>query len=174
MASTSQGSFAVQESKVQLKGLDFIELYVGNALQSAHFYWNVFGFVPVASLGLETGVRDHVSIVLQQGQVNLVLTAPLEASGPIAKHVHLHGDGVKDIAFRVANATVAFHRAVQWGARPVMEPTVFQDEQGCVTKATVAIYGDTTHSFIQYDHFEGVFFPGYKPIGAFSTAQVGR
>ena len=166
MSFTSQGYFAVQESKVQLKGIDFIELYVGNALQAAHFYRTVFGFTPIASLGLETQVRDHVSIAMQQGQAYLVLTAPLEASGPIAEHVRLHGDGVKDIAFRVANAAVAFQRAVQWGARPVMEPTVFQDEQGSVTKATVATYGDTTHSFIQHDHFEGVFFPTYRPVGA--------
>src|SRR5947208_6069771 len=103
---------------------------------------------------------------MQQAQAHLVLTAPLSTDGPIAEHVHLHGDGVKDIAFRVANAAVAFQRAVQWGAQPVMEPTVFQDEQGSVTKTTVAAYGDTTHSFIQYDHFEGVFFPGYKPVGA--------
>jgi 4-hydroxyphenylpyruvate dioxygenase len=149
---------------VQLKGIDHIELYVGNALQAAHFYHTVFGFTPIASRGLETQVRDHVSIAMQQGQAYLVLTAPLAASGPIAEHVHLHGDGVKDIAFRVTNAAVAFQRAVQWGARPVMEPTVFQDEQGSVTKATIATYGDTTHSFIQHDHFEGVFFPGYRPV----------
>ena len=164
----------IQESEVQLKGFTFIELYVGNALQAAHFYRSVFGFAPIASLGLETGVRDHVSIVMQQGQANIVLTASLEASSPIAEHVRLHGDGVKDIAFRVANAAGAFQRAVQWGARPVMEPTVFQDEQGRVTKATVATYGDTTHSFVQYDHFEGVFFPGYKTMGKLPTAQVGR
>ncbi len=166
MSFTSQGYFSAQESKVQLKGIDFIELYVGNALQAAHFYHSVFGFTPIASLGLETQVRDHVSIAMQQGQAYLVLTASLEASSPIAEHVRLHGDGVKDVAFRVANAAVAFQRAVQWGARSVMEPTVFRDEQGSVTKATVATYGDTTHSFIQYDHFEGVFFPTYKPVGA--------
>jgi 4-hydroxyphenylpyruvate dioxygenase len=167
----SQSYFPVQESNVQLEQIDFIELYVGNALQAAHFYHTVFGFAPIASLGLETGVRDHVSIALRQGQANLVLTAPLEASGSIAEHVRLHGDGVKDIAFRVADAAGAFQRAVQWGACPVMEPTVFQDEQGRVTKATVATYGDTTHSFIQYDHFEGVFFPGYKSMGTSQRTQ---
>jgi 4-hydroxyphenylpyruvate dioxygenase len=173
MSFTSQGYFSAQESKVQLKGIDFIELYVGNALQAAHFYHSVFGFTPIASLGLETQVRDHVSIAMQQGQAYLVLTASLEASSPIAEHVRLHGDGVKDITFRVADATVAFQRAVQWGARSVMEPTVFRDEQGSVTKATVATYGDTTHSFIQYDHFEGVFFPTYKPVGGGQKPESG-
>jgi 4-hydroxyphenylpyruvate dioxygenase len=174
MSFTSQGHFAAQESTVPLKGIDFIELYVGNALQAAHFYRTVFGFTPIASLGLETQVRDHVSIVMQQGHAYLVLTASLCADGPIAEHVRIHGDGVKDVAFRVANATLAFQRAIQWGARPVTEPTVFQDERGSITKATVATYGDTTHSFIQYDHFEGVFFPTYKPVGAHPTAPASR
>jgi len=119
-----KGHFEIQQSIFQLKGINHLELYVGNAFQAAHFYRTVFGFRPIASLGLKAQVRDHVSIAMQQGQAFLVLTASLCADSPIAQHVRLHGDGVKDIAFRVASAALGFEQATEWGARPVLERPV--------------------------------------------------
>jgi 4-hydroxyphenylpyruvate dioxygenase len=148
----------------QFGGIDYIELYVGNARQAAHFYHTAFGFTPIAYAGLETGLRDRVSFVLQQGECHLVLTAPLGPDGPIAEQVRYHGDGVKDIAFRVDDVAEIFAEAVQRGARPLMEPTLLEDETGRLIKATVAVYGDTVHSFIQRNGFQGAFFPTYQAL----------
>ena len=138
-----------QESPTSIKGFDYIELYVGNAWQAMHFYRAVFGFTPVAYAGLETGVRDRVSFVLQQGKISLVLTSAVSVDSPIAEHVRVHGDGVKDIAFRVNDAERAFADAVTLGARPVLEPTVIEGPEGRIVKATIAAWGDTVHSFVQ-------------------------
>src|SRR5450432_1682777 len=92
-----------QRNVVQFEGIDYVELYVGNALQASHFYCTVFGFTPIAYAGLETNMRDRVSIVIQRDQTIFVLTAPLDAASPIAEHIQQHGEGVKDIAFRVKN-----------------------------------------------------------------------
>lgn len=148
----------------QLKGFDYIEFYVGNAHQAAHFYRTAFGFTPVAYQGLETGARDHVSYVMEQRRIRLVLTSALSQNDPVAEHVRLHGDGVKDIAFTVPDAEGAFEATLRSGAQPVMEPTVFEDNDGKVIKATIAAYGDTVHSFIQRNDFIGTFYPGFLSI----------
>jgi 4-hydroxyphenylpyruvate dioxygenase len=149
---------------LQLKGYDYIEFYVGNALQAAHFYRTAFGFTHTAYAGLETAVRDCVSYVLEQRNIRLVLTAPLRGDSPIATHIAKHGDGVKDIAFRVADSAEAFEETVKRGARPVMEPTVYEDKTGRIVKSTIGVYGDTVHSFIERHEYEGVFMPGYAPF----------
>jgi 4-hydroxyphenylpyruvate dioxygenase len=151
------------KERVSLKGFDYVELYVGNVLQAAHFYRTAFGFTAVAYCGLETGVRDRVSVVMEQNGIRLVLTSALDNSSPIADHVRLHGDGVKDIALKVDDATEAFEFMVRRGARPVMEPTLFVNEESAVTKATVGTFGDTVHSFIQTDG-GGSLLPGYRQI----------
>jgi 4-hydroxyphenylpyruvate dioxygenase len=153
-----------QESHTAVKGFDYIELYVGNAWQAMHFYRTVFGFTPVAYAGLDTGVRDRVSFVVQQGKINLVLTSAVSADGPIAEHVRVHGDGVKDIAFRVNDAERAFADTVRLGARAVHEPTVVEGPEGRIVKATIAAWGDTVHTFVQRGSYDGPFFPGYKPM----------
>ena len=134
---------------VQLDGFDYIEFYVGNAHHAAHYYRTAFVFRPIAYSGLETGSRDPVSVVVEQGKVRMVLTSAAGCSGPVAEHISVHGDGVKDIAFTVDNAAQAFETAVKKGAQPIMEPTALEDEQGQVIKATVAAFGDTEHSFIE-------------------------
>jgi 4-hydroxyphenylpyruvate dioxygenase len=148
----------------QLKGYDYIEFYVGNAHQAAHFYRTAFGFTPVAYQGLETGARDRVSYVMEQRNIRLVLTSALYHTDPIAEHVLIHGDGVKDIAFTVTDAEHAFAETVRRGAQPIMEPTVFEDKGGQVVKATIAAYGDTVHSFIQRKDYQGNFFPDFIAI----------
>lgn len=130
-----------------IEGLAHVELYVGNALHSAHFYRTALGFSPVARAGPETGLAGQRSYVLQQGRIRLILSAALQPAGDIAAHAALHGDGVRDIALRVRDVGRAYEVAVQRGATPVREPTRC-GSGGQVTLATVATFGDTVHSFI--------------------------
>lgn len=153
-----------KDNLLQLKHFDYIELYVGNAPQAAHFYRSAFGFTPVARAGLETGVRDQSSYVLEQGSIRLVLTGALDPDSPVAEHVRIHGDSVKDLAFEVVNAEAVYEMALRHGARSVMEPTVFEDDFGKVIKATIGAYGDTVHSFVQRDGYSGSYFPNYQPL----------
>lgn len=150
-----------------IQGVDYVEFYVGNASQSAYFYRTALGFTPVASAGLETGLRDRTSIVVTQGDIRIVLTSALTSESPIAQHVKQHGDGVKDIALRVNDATEAFHKALARGAQSIMEPTVLEDANGTLIKATIAGFGHTVHSFIQRDGYHGSFFPGFRAFTPF-------
>jgi 4-hydroxyphenylpyruvate dioxygenase len=159
----STGTLRTQD-RLALNGIDYIELYVGNARQAAHFYRTAFGFMPTAYAGLETGVRDRASYVLEQRKIRLVVTAPLGPEGEIAEHVRLHGDGVKDIAFSVDDAREAFAAAVERGARPVGEPFVLEGQKGVIVKATIHAYGDTVHSFVERRNYHGTFAPRYHAI----------
>jgi 4-hydroxyphenylpyruvate dioxygenase len=153
---------------LDLHGIDYIEFYVSNARQAAHFYRTTLGLTPVAYAGLETGVRDRSSYVLQRRNVRFVLTAPLlpDLDHPVADFVARHGDGVRDMALRVTDATAAYGEALRRGAVGVQEPTVLEDEQGRVVRAAIATYGDVIHSFVQRDGYEGGFMPGFRPIAA--------
>jgi 4-hydroxyphenylpyruvate dioxygenase len=163
-----------QEDFLNLKGIDYIEFYVGNVRQATHFYRTALGFTPVAYSGLETGTRDRTSIVINQRNIWFVLTGALSSDSPITDHLKLHGDGVKDIAFSVDDAASAFHETVKRGATAVMEPTVFETDQGRMTKATIAAYGDTLHSFIQREGFDHSFLPGYQQVrGPASDVEAG-
>jgi 4-hydroxyphenylpyruvate dioxygenase len=162
------------DKPLELNGIDHIEIYTGNASQAAHYYRTSFGYSPIAYAGPETGVRDRISFVIQQGRIRLVLTSALNSRSEVAEHVYRHGDGVKDIAFTVADAAGAFTEAVRRGAYPVMEPAVFEDEAGQVVKATIATLGDTVHSFVQRYSYTGPFFPSYKPINSLlRSPQIG-
>jgi 4-hydroxyphenylpyruvate dioxygenase len=143
-----------------LQGIDHIELYVGNARQAALFY-RALGFRPVAYAGLETGLRTHTSWVVEQGDVRLVLTGALGADSPIAEHVRLHGDSVRDVALRVPDSAAAWQLATSRGAISVTEPHVREDEFGRVVVSSVQAYGDTIHSFVERGGYEGVFAPGF-------------
>jgi 4-hydroxyphenylpyruvate dioxygenase len=139
---------------------DYVEFYVGNAKQAAHYYCTAFGFDQIAYAGPETGVKDRDSYVLVQNNLRFVFTSGLSADD-IAKHVLVHGDGVKDIAIRVQDARAAYERAVAGGAKSICEPVESRDEFGRVIKATIATYGDTVHTFIQRDGYAGAFMPGF-------------
>jgi 4-hydroxyphenylpyruvate dioxygenase len=151
---------------LELQGIDYVEFYVANARQAAHFYRTTLGMRPVAYAGLETGSRDRASWVLSRRNVRFVLTAPLlpDPQHPVAAFVARHGDGVKDIALRVADAAAAYHEALRRGARSVREPEALEDAYGRVVRATIAAYGDTVHSFVQRDGYEGAFMPGFQPL----------
>lgn len=147
---------------VGVNEIDYIEFYTGNAYQAAHFYRTMFGFKAVAYSGLETGAGDCSSFLITQGNVRFLLTSGLTYDSSISEHVKLHGDGVKDIAFRVDDASTAFDIAVKHGAIPVMGPLTLEDRHGKVVKSTIQTFGSTVHSFIQRRDYEGVFMPGYQ------------
>jgi len=155
-------------------GFDYVELYTGNAKQSAHFFSTVFGFKPIAFAGLETGWRDRASIVMQQRDVRLILTAPLVPESAVAAHVLEHGDGVKDIAFNVDDAAKAFATAVKHGATAVTEPISFEDEGGRITKATIKACGNTVHSFIQRDGAPQSFLPDFENVATKAADGNGK
>lgn len=147
-----------------LLGTDYIELYVGNAKQAAHYYKTAFGFQSLAYAGLETGVKDRTSYVLVQDKIRLVLTSPLNSDSPIGEHIKKHGDGVKVIALWVEDARSAFEETTKRGAKPYMEPTVEKDEHGEVVRSGVYTYGETVHIFVERKNYKGTFMPGYKPL----------
>lgn len=146
-----------------LQDVDHIEIYTGNAKQSAHFFQNVFGFELRGFSGLETGIRDRVSYYLEQGNIRLVLTGALRSDSPIAEHVARHGDGVRDIALHVEDVDRAWRESVDRGAVSVEEPRELSDEHGTIRRAAIGIYGDTVHSLVSRADYRGVFMPGFEP-----------
>jgi 4-hydroxyphenylpyruvate dioxygenase len=146
-----------------INGTDYVEFFVGNARQAAHYYQTAFGFQFVAYRGPETGVRDRVSYLLMQNKIRLVLTSALGPEGSIADHVNRHGDGVRDIALWVDDARDAYRKAIERGARGVQEPTVLRDDGGEVIVAAIGIYGDTIHSLVERRNYKGLFLPGFAP-----------
>jgi 4-hydroxyphenylpyruvate dioxygenase len=149
-----------------LDGWDHVELWVGNAKQAAYFYEHAFGFTRIAYAGPETGVRDRASYVLGQGDIRLVVSSALREDHDITRHHARHGDGVKDIALIVPNATEAYRQAVQRGARGVREPTRLEDDHGAVEVAAIATYGDTIHTFVDRSQYEGAFLPGFVSVSS--------
>lgn len=154
--------FAGAEDFLPINGTDYVELYVGNAKQAAHYYKTAFGFQSLAYAGLETGLRDRASYVVVQDKIRLVLTSPFDPDSPISDHIRRHGDGVKVIALWVDDATDAFEQTVKRGARVYFEPTVEVDDHGKVVRAGIHTYGDTVHIFVERKNYSGVFLPGYR------------
>ena len=150
------------EDFLPLLGTDYVELYVGNAKQSAHFYKTAFGFQSEAYAGLETGVKDRVSYVLKQDKIRLVLTTPLTEGGPINEHINKHGDGVKVVALWVEDATKAWEETTKRGAMSFMKPTAEEDDFGKVIRSGIHTYGETVHIFVERKAYDGAFLPGFK------------
>ena len=144
-----------------IEGIDYVELYVGNAKQAAYFYQNGFGFAPSAYSGPETGVKDRTSYLMQQGDIRLLLTSALSPDHPIARYVITHGDGVADIALRVKDVDWTYKEAVKRGARGVRNPSILKDDHGVIRGAAIAAYGDTVHTFIERHEYKGAFAPGF-------------
>jgi len=166
--------FSDAEDFLPLLGTDYVELYVGNAKQAAHYYKTAFGFQSEAYAGLETGVKDRVSYVLKQDKIRLVLTTPLNKGGDINRHLDEHGDAAKVIALWVDDATKAFEETTKRGAKPYFEPRREVDEHGHVIKSGIYTYGETVHIFIERKNYSGIFLPGFekweshynpKPVG---------
>jgi 4-hydroxyphenylpyruvate dioxygenase len=160
----SPASTPAVEDFMPLNGIDHVELFVGNATQAAFFYTRAYGFKRVGYRGLETGSRERISHVLQQGRIRLVLTGTLQSDSEIAGHHALHGDGVKVIALSVPDATRAYREATQRGATGFAEPHEISDEDGTVKLATIRAYGETLHTFVERGGYEGAFLPGFERV----------
>lgn len=166
--------FEKAQDFLPINGTDYVELYVGNAKQAAHYYKTAFGFQSVAYAGLETGMRDRASYMIQQGKIRLVLTTPFDPESEISHHIRKHGDGVKVIALWVDDATSAYNETVKRGARPFMEPAKEEDEHGYVIRSGIHTYGETIHLFVERKNYNGVFLPGFqKWISEYNPEELG-
>jgi 4-hydroxyphenylpyruvate dioxygenase len=154
------------EDFLPLKNWDHIEFYVGNAKQSAFYYQYAMGFKLTGYSGLETGNRERASFLLEQGKIRFVLSTPYHPDNFMSDHIRQHGDGVRDIALEVDNAESAFNETVKRGAEPAMEPTRIEDENGYIIRSAIKTYGDTLHSFIERNNYNGLFLPGFVDASA--------
>ena len=166
---------ATQTDFLPLQGTDYVELYVGNAKQAAHYYMNAFGFQALAYAGPETGVKDKASYAIRQNKLTLILTSPIRSNNEIADHIYKHGDGVKVLALKVEDATHAWEETTKRGAKSYMEPQRMKDEYGEVVISGIHAYGDTVHLFVERKNYNGPFMPGYKAWSNpyFQPAQTG-
>ncbi|MBI5373653.1 MAG: 4-hydroxyphenylpyruvate dioxygenase [Sphingobacteriales bacterium] len=146
-----------------LEGTDYVEFYVGNAKQAAHYYMSAFGFQALAYAGPETGMKDRASYAVRQHQLTFVLTTPLKPGNPVADHIAKHGDGVRSLSLRVPDAKKAWEETTKRGARSCMEPTRLKDKDGELVMSGIHTYGDTIHLFIERKNYRGAFMPGYRP-----------
>ena len=151
-----------QADFLPLQGTDYVEFYVGNAKQSAHYYMSAFGFQALAYAGPETGVTDRTSYAVRQNKLTFVLTTPLRPGNDIAEHINKHGDGVKVIALMVDDATSAWKETTKRGGKSYMEPTHLKDEKGEIVLSGIHVYGDTVHVFVERKNYKGVFMPGFR------------
>ena len=157
-----------------LQGTDYIEFFVGNAKQAAHFYKTAFGFQSLAYAGPETGTRDKASYVLRQNNLTFVLTTPLRTCDPVAHHIYQHGDGVKVLALKVNDASAAWKETTRRGGKSYMEPTTLTDVDGEVVLSGIYTYGETVHLFVERKNYSGPFMPGYKKWESiYNPAQTG-
>ena len=171
LAPPVQSEIALPTSFLPINGTDHVHFYVGNARQAAYFYRAAFGFRLLAYCGPETGVRDRSSYVLAQNKIRFVLTTPLRPDHPIGDHIRRHGDGVKDIALWVDDAEAAWRETTARGAVSVRDPETLRDAHGEVRMASIAIYGDTIHTFVERRNYHGVFLPGYVQAGPLDLAS---
>ncbi len=145
-----------------LQGTDYVEFYVGNAKQAAHFYKTAFGFQSLAYAGPETGVKDKVSYVIRQNKLTFVLTTPLRTDNEIADHIYKHGDGVKILALKVEDATSAWEETTKRGGKSYLTPTTLKDDNGEVVLSGIHTYGETVHLFVERKNYTGPFMPGFR------------
>ena len=165
---------AVETDFLPLQGTDYVEFYVGNAKQAAHFYKTAFGFQSLAYSGPETGVKDRVSYVIRQNKLTFVLTTPLKPEGPIAEHIQKHGDGVKVLALRVDDATAAWEETTKRGGKSYLKPQTLTDKNGKVVLSGIHTYGDTVHLFVERNNYTGAFMPGFRKWeSAYNPAETG-
>src|SRR5881397_4365285 len=173
-APKKKGATAAEADFLPLECTDYVEFYVGNAKQAAHFYQSALGFQPLAYSGPETGVRDRASYVVRQNKITFVLTTPIRAKHPIADHILKHGDGVKAIALKVKDATSAWKETTKRGGKSYMEPQTLKDEHGKIVLSGIHTYGEVVHVFVERDDYTGPFMPRFvKWEPSFETKETG-
>lgn len=174
MDASKQEAKMTQEDFMPINGTDYIELYVSNSKQAAHYYKTAFGFQDYAYAGLETGLKDRESYVVIQDKIRLILTSPLKSGTTIGKHIDTHGDGVKVVALWVDDATESYNKAMARGAKSYMEPTKEEDQHGHVVRSGIYTYGETVHIFVERKNYTGTFLPGFiKWETAYHPTPVG-
>ncbi|QBQ42171.1 4-hydroxyphenylpyruvate dioxygenase [Sphingobacterium psychroaquaticum] len=174
MGQTFAEKIAKADDFLPINGTDYIEFYVGNAKQAAHYYKTAFGFQSEAYAGPETGVRDRVSYVVKQDKIRLVLTTALRSDHPVSEHVKKHGDGVKVLALWVEDARKSFEETVKRGAKPYLEPQQLTDAHGEVWMSGIYTYGETVHMFIERKNYNGAFMPGFEPwVSDYNPEETG-
>ncbi|HEY2726900.1 MAG TPA: VOC family protein [Parafilimonas sp.] len=151
----------ISDDFLPLLGTDYVEFYVGNAKQAAHYYKTAFGFQSLAYAGPETGLKDRASYVIRQNKLTFVLTTPLKKDNEIANHISKHGDGVKVLALKVDDATNAWEETTKRGGKSCMEPINMKDENGEFIMSGIHTYGETVHLFIERKNYNGAFMPGF-------------
>jgi 4-hydroxyphenylpyruvate dioxygenase len=161
IAASTKKTSETQTDFLPLQGTDYVEFYVGNAKQAAHYYMSAFGFQALAYAGPETGMKDRASYVIRQHKLTFVLTTPIRPNNEIADHIYKHGDGVKALALRVDDATDAWEQTTKRGGKTCLEPQRMKDEHGEVVLSGIHTYGDTIHLFVERKNYEGPFMPGY-------------
>src|SRR5688572_2169476 len=152
----------MQTDFLPLEGTDYVEFYVGNAKQAAHFYKTAFGFQSLAYAGPETGIKDRASYAVRQNKLTFVLTTPLRSGNSMADHIYKHGDGVKVLALTVDDASNAWKETTIRGARSYMDPIELKDDEGEVVISGIHTYGETVHLFVERKNYKGIFLPGYR------------
>jgi 4-hydroxyphenylpyruvate dioxygenase len=157
-----KGVPAAEKDFLPLQGTDYVEFYVGNAKQAAHFYKTAFGFQSLAYSGPETGTKDRVSYAIRQNTLTFVLTTPIRPNNPIADNIYKHGDGVKAIALTVEDATSAWEETTKRGGKSFMKPTTLSDDDGELVMSGIHTYGDVVHLFIERENYRGAFMPGFR------------
>jgi 4-hydroxyphenylpyruvate dioxygenase len=157
-----KSSSSAETDFLPLQGTDYVEFYVGNAKQAAHFYKTAFGFQSLAYSGPETGTKEKASYVIRQNKLTFVLTTPLRSNNPITDHIHKHGDGVKVLALKVEDATSAWEETTKRGGKSYLEPVTLSDDDGEMVMSGIHTYGDTVHLFIERGNYRGTFMPGYR------------
>jgi 4-hydroxyphenylpyruvate dioxygenase len=162
LATVSKQPYQAQTDFLPLHGTDYVEFYVGNAKQAAHYYMSAFGFQALAYAGPETGMKDKCSYVVRQHKLTFVLTTPIRSDNEMADHIYKHGDGVKVLALMVDDANDAWLQTTQRGARSYIEPVKLEDENGQVVLSGIHTYGDTVHVFVERKNYKGVFMPGFR------------
>lgn len=163
--SAAAGHSSMVTDFLPLEGTDYVEFYVGNAKQAAHYYMSAFGFQALAYAGPETGVKDRASYVVRQHKLTFMLTTPIRSKNELADHIYKHGDGVKVLALRVDDATRAWEETTRRGARSWKEPVRLTDANGEVVLSGIHTYGDTVHMFVERKNYQGVFMPGFRAWG---------
>jgi 4-hydroxyphenylpyruvate dioxygenase len=173
-AHINKNAYAEAQDFLPIKGIDYVEFWVGNARQASAYYRALWGYTPVAFSGLETKVRDRASYLMVQNDIRLVFTAPLTPEGEIAEHVHRHGDGVRDIAFLVDDVESAWRETTSRGAESVQEPVELDGgEDGVLRRSAVRTYGEVIHSFVDRSDYSGAFAPGYRKVKSPARAAGG-
>jgi 4-hydroxyphenylpyruvate dioxygenase len=165
---------AVEADFLPLQGTDYVEFYVGNAKQAAHYYKTAFGFQSLAYSGPETGVKERASYVIRQNKLTFMLTTPLRPTGSIAEHIQKHGDGVKVLALKVEDATSAWEETTKRGGKSYLKPQTLSDEQGKVVLSGIHTYGETVHLFVERNDYTGAFMPGFRKWeSAYQPSEAG-